>query len=135
MEIEEESDSGNASEENDEEEEEAGDEDKDAASDEDENDSDDDKKHSDNDDSDDDDSDDDDNSDSDDDDLTQHNTFTKIVQEKGSVSSKSQMAKDGFEIAPKTKVVKLDPLELALGEEMIKSSKRRREIIEMSYNR
>ena len=33
------------------------------------------------------------------------------------------------------KLIKLDPLELAIGEELIKSSKRRREIVEMSYNR
>lgn len=33
------------------------------------------------------------------------------------------------------KVVKLSPVELAIGEELIKSSKRRREIIEGSFNR
>ena len=33
------------------------------------------------------------------------------------------------------KMIKLDPVELALGEELIKSKKRRRELIEDSYNR
>ena len=32
-------------------------------------------------------------------------------------------------------VVKLTPMELALGEEIVSSKKRRREILEMSYNR
>jgi len=48
--------------------------------------------------------------------------------------------KDGFEVVsqnalPSKKILKLDPEGLALGEELIKSSKRRREILEMSYNR
>lgn len=33
------------------------------------------------------------------------------------------------------KLIKLTPLELAIGEEMVKSRKRRREIEEMSYHR
>ncbi|ESO12619.1 hypothetical protein HELRODRAFT_159187 [Helobdella robusta] len=35
----------------------------------------------------------------------------------------------------KRKIVKLNPLELAIGEEIVKSKKRRRELVELSYNR
>ncbi len=47
--------------------------------------------------------------------------------------------KDGFEIVPAeepaTKMARLDAEGLALGEELIKSSKRRRELEEESFNR
>ncbi|CAH1800609.1 unnamed protein product [Owenia fusiformis] len=53
-------------------------------------------------------------------------------QNGGSATGKKRKNKDGFEIVPKQV---LDPTELALGEEMVKSKKRRREIIEDSFNR
>lgn len=43
--------------------------------------------------------------------------------------------KDKFEIVAAKKIYKLSPEELAIGEELLKSSKRRREIVESSYNR
>lgn len=42
---------------------------------------------------------------------------------------------DSVAAEPAAKNIKLNPYELAIGEEMIKSQKRRRELIEMSYNR
>lgn len=52
--------------------------------------------------------------------------------------SKNNSAKDGFEIVPASaagKIIKLDPVELAIGEQLIKSAKSRKEIEELSYNR
>lgn len=61
------------------------------------------------------------------------------AQERSDRPKKTISNKNGFDIVPATeparKMIKLDPVELALGEELIKSKKRRRELIEDSYNR
>ena len=70
--------------------------------------------------------------------LTASDRSTDKVKTKKTAAQKAA-EKDGFEIVPaeepKKKVRKLDPIGLAIGEEVIKSKKRRREIEEMSYNR
>lgn len=86
-------------------------------------------------DSDDLDSDDTDSDDTDSDDNDSDAGVRPVTAQIQTLSTKSQKAKDGFEIVSQSKPVKLDPLEMAIGEELIKSRKRRREIIEMSYNR